>query len=182
MDDRLLIGRIAEGDTRSFAAIVDRYQQRLVGFAARMLGDSDAAQDVAQEAFIRLWRSRSGCSAETNVCGYLYKITRNLCLDHLRSRRLDASLDEASAIMQAEEGAPEEVARSIQLSCAVRQSVLDMPEEQREVFILSHYQQLTYGEIAAVIGCPLGTVASRKRQAVLTLRRRLRPWIEEETR
>lgn len=75
---------------------------------------------------------------------------------------------------------PEARLQAKALSEAVRAAVLALPEAQRTVFVLSQYEGLGYREIAAVLDCPLGTVASRKHLAVETLRRRLRPWIENE--
>jgi RNA polymerase sigma-70 factor (ECF subfamily) len=178
VDDGILIQQIAQGDSQAFGQLVDRYQQRLVRFAARLLGDPDAAQDIAQETFLRLWRSRARCPVESDLNAYLLRIARNLCLDRFRAQRKTEVLDETTGLTTETECGPAASAQSRALAELVRHAVQALPEPQRVVFILSHYEALSYHEIAQVVGCPIGTVASRKYQAVETLRRRLKPWID----
>jgi RNA polymerase sigma-70 factor (ECF subfamily) len=182
MCDDILIQQIVEEDTQAFGKLVQRYQRRIVRFAERMLGEADAAQDIAQETFLRLWRARSRLPLQGNLGCYLFRIARNLCLDYLRSAHTTETLDDQADLLPA---AGSDLAASVQakaLAEAVRCIVQALPEPQRVVFILSHYEELSYQEIAEVIGCPVGTVASRKYQAVETLRRRLAPWREGEAR
>lgn len=176
MDDEILIQQIAEGDTQEFGKLVERYQHRLVRFAARMLGDAEEAQDIVQETFLRVWRSRR--PVQGDPVAYLFRITRNLCLDHFRSQHRTEVLDDSTELPPSTESSPAASAQSQALVELVRASVQALPEPQRVVFVLSHYEEMSYREIAEVIGCPIGTVASRKFQAVETLRRRLKPWIE----
>ena len=178
MGEDILIQQIAEGDTTAFGKLVERYQRRLVRFAERMLGDAEGAQDIAQETFLRLWHARARCPATNDLNAYLFRIARNLCLDYLRSQRATEMLDESVAVSATGEG---ELIAEIQVKSLeerVRCCVQALPEPQRVVFVLSHYEELSYREIAEIIECPIGTVASRKFQAVETLRRRLKPWIE----
>lgn len=112
------------------------YQGRLVRFAARLLGDPDAAQDAAQEAFLRLWRLRSRYQPRGCLQAYLFRAVRSVCLDHARLARPWEMLEEST------DGAapdPEGPARLYGLADAVRQAVLSLPEPQRAVFLLSHY-------------------------------------------
>ena len=176
MDEEILLQQVAEGDTQAFGKLVERYQHRLVRFATRLLGDAEEAQDIAQETFLRIWRSR--CPVQGALDAYLFRIARNLCLDHFRAHRKTEVLDEATELPLSPEGNPAASVQSSALAELVRRSVQALPEPQRVVFILSHYEQMSYREIALVVGCPIGTVASRKFQAVETLRRRLKPWIE----
>lgn len=178
MDEDILIQSIAEGDTRAFGKLVERHQRRLVRFAERMLGDADAAQDIAQETFLRLWHARSRCPAQSDLSFYLLRIARNLCLDYFRSHHITEILDETTELLPTAQGGLTVLIESRVLAELVRLSVQTLPEPQRVVFVLSHYEEMSYREIAQVVGCPVGTVASRKYQAVETLRRRLKPWIE----
>lgn len=173
MDDDALMRRAASGDASAFGEIVRTYQGRLVRFAARLLGDPDAAQDAAQEAFLRLWRLRERYQPRGCLQAYLLRAVRSVCLDHLRAARPWESLEED--IGDGTSG-PASLAEGRGLADAVRRAVLSLPEPQRAVFLLSHYEGLSYAEIAGVLGCPVGTVASRKHQAAETLRRKLSPW------
>lgn len=148
-------------------------------FAQRMITvDCDTASDLVQEAFLRLWKARATLQQDSCLGSLLFRIVRNLCLDHVRSARNILPLDTVSGRQCEAPGSIERETESRALGEAVRQAVQRLPESQRVVFILSQYEQMRYAEIAAILDCPVGTVASRKRLAVETLRRRLSGWIE----
>ncbi len=173
MNEDALMRRAAGGDTGAFGVIVQAYQGRLVRFAARLLGDTDAAQDAAQEAFLRLWRLRGSYQPCGCLRAYLFRTVRSVCLDHARVRRPWELLEEGAGGAGSD---PAELVQSRSLAEAVRLAVQSLPEPQRVVFALSQYEGLSYAEIAEVLDCPAGTVASRKHQATETLRRKLYPW------
>ena len=173
MDDDALMRRAAGGDAQAFDVIVQAYQRRLVRFAARLLGDSDAAQDAAQEAFLRLWRLRSHYQPRGCLQAYLLRTVRSICLDHTRAARPWEPLEEG---VGGDAPDPATLAQGYGLADAVRQAVLSLPEPQRAVFLLSQYEELSYAEIADALECPVGTVASRKHQATEALQRKLSAW------
>jgi RNA polymerase sigma-70 factor (ECF subfamily) len=172
--------RAAAGDALAFGHIVRAHQERLLRFATRLLGDRDAAQDAVQEAFLRLWRARTRYRSTGLLSTYLLRVVRNICLDYQRAYRPTASLLDADSLPTPAEGDPQSDCQARALVQAVRCAVLNLPEPQRAVFVLNHYEGLSYREIAAVLECPVGTVASRKAQAVETLRRRLGSWQGDE--
>ncbi len=94
-DDDALMRRAAGGDAQAFGLVVESYQGRLVRFAARLLGDSDAAQDAAQEAFLRLWRLRTRYQPRGCLQAYLLRTVRSVCLDHARAARSWEALEES---------------------------------------------------------------------------------------
>ena len=173
MDDDALMRRAASGDAQAFGQIVQAYQGRLVRFAARLLGDAEAAQDAAQEVFLRLWRLRHRYEPRGCLQAYLLRTVRSVCLDHVRTARPWEAWEEGADTAMPD---PAALAQGHGLADAVRLAVLSLPEPQRAVFILSHYEGLSYAEIADALDCPVGTVASRKHQATETLRRKLFPW------
>ena len=168
-----LMRRAAGGDTAAFGVIVQAYQSRLVRFAARLLGDTDAAQDAAQEAFVRLWRGRARYQPRGCLQAYLLRTVRNVCLDYARVRRPWEPLKDGFGVAASD---PADLMQSRSLAEAVRDAVQSLPEPQRVVFVLSQYEELSYAEIADVLDCPPGTVASRKHLATETLRRKLYSW------
>lgn len=182
MDTDALMRQAAGGDAKAFERLVRHYQPRLQRFAARLLsGDTDAAQDATQEALLRLWRVRQRWLPCGSLEGFLLRAVRNICLDHARAAHPTEPLEAGSEHHQDDgDGPAGQVQRQAQAD-AVRQAVQALPEPQRTVFILSQYEGLPYAEIAAVLDCPVGTVASRKHQALQTLRRRLWAWREEGT-
>ena len=175
MDDDLM-RRTADGDTQAFAQIIRNHQGRLVRFAARFLGDPDAAEDAAQEVFLRLWRLRHRYQPHGCLQAYLLRMIRSICIDYTRAAKPWDLLN--SDCTNAAHG-PETLAQQTGLAEAVAHAVQRLPAGQRAVFILSHYEGLTYAEIAEALDCPVGTVASRKHQAVEALRRRLSSWRDD---
>jgi RNA polymerase sigma-70 factor (ECF subfamily) len=180
MDEDILMQQVAEGDMQAFRRLVTAYQPRLLRFARRMLPtDRTFAEDVVQEAFVRLWHTRSRYQATGQLGCFLLRIVRNLCLDAVRDAPPALSL-ETTEDLPAPGGSLHQQAEARALVNAVRRAVQELPELQRSVFVLSHYEGLSYAEIARTLECPVGTVASRKRLAVETLRRRLGAWNEGE--
>ena len=177
-DDDSLMRRVAEdGDADAFGRLVRTHQARLLCFAERMTGgDAETAEDAVQEAFLRLWRGRTRYQPQGALIGFLLRVVRNICLDYERMSRPDAPLEDDLPSAET----PEDRLVACSLGEAVREAVARLPEAQRAVFVLSQYQGMSYGEIAEVLACPVGTVASRKHLAVEALRRRLRPWMEEK--
>lgn len=180
--DDFLMGRAAAGDTEAFGRIVTAYQPRLTRFAERMLGgDAEAARDIAQEAFLRLWRNRERYEPQGELERYLLRTVHNLCRDDRRRRARfrgpTIALEDCGTLGDTRSLPPHEAMQAHSLSEAVRVAVGCLPEPQRAVFVLSHYEGLGYQEIADALGCPIGTVASRKHLAVAALRHALREWI-----
>lgn len=173
MDDDALMRRAADGDMQAFSQVVQTYQGRLARFAARLLNDPDAGQDAAQESFLRLWRLRTHYQPRGCLQAYLLRTVRTVCLDYARAAHPWDTLEDGADFHAP---SPEDIAERRGLTDAVAQAVQSLPEAQRAVFILSQYEQLSYAEIAEALGCPVGTVASRKHQATETLRRKLAAW------
>ena len=131
----------AAGDPQAFGRLVQAHQARMVRFATRLLGDRDAAEDAAQEAFLRLWRARECYEAQGAFDSFMPRILRNVCLDHLRRPKPPVSVGEtpaeASPTQQPAGGQPEACLEAAALGEAVRGAVQALPPPQREVFILA---------------------------------------------
>ncbi len=178
-NDAELLSRAAEGDRLAFGLLVRRYQGMVIRFATRLLNeDRSTAEDIGQEAFLRLYRSSPTRTVQGTIRAYLLTITRNLCRDYQRRQRETAPLA-VLADHVAPELTGEETMLRAERALAVRQAIAALPEEQRTVLILAHYEGLPYHEIAEVVGCPPGTVASRKHHAIASLRRSLGAYLEE---
>ncbi len=181
MDDNVLMRRVAAGDATAFARLVQAFQPRLTRFATRLLGSVEEAEDAVQEAFVRIWRGHESFRCEGHAAAYFFRIVRNGCLDRIRCRpNVQAELSDMFDRCDESDGAdPADAARAAVLSEAVRRAVERLPEPARSVFLLSHYEGLSYAETGAALGLTVGMVASHKRQAVLAMRRRLHDWMEE---
>jgi len=164
------------GDRAAFAHMVQTCGARLTWFAAGMVGDREAARDIVQDVFVKLWTSTATYRATASVDAFLFKIVRNACVDHLRARKPWINLDEDENVAASMSCEHEVVGKAMHE--AVERALLELPESQRVVFVLSEHEGLKYQEIAEILGCPHGTVASRKYAAMESLRKLLRPWME----
>lgn len=183
LPDETLAQRSAAGNTAAFEELVRRYQDRLYGLALRMLGQREEAEDVAQEAFINIYRSLGRYRTDERFAPWAYKIASNLCIDHLRRRRAQLVSLDAPADPEEEEdeqrpipdwsGSPEVVALEHEGEAAIMQVIDQLPPNYRLIVLLRHVDDMTYEDIAAVTGLPLGTVKNRLFRARESLRRTL---------
>jgi RNA polymerase sigma-70 factor (ECF subfamily) len=174
-DDTLLSRSAKDSDAAAFAVLVRRHQGRATRVACRLLGgDLAAAEDVAQEAFLRLWRTAGSYQSRGQLQAYLLRIVYNLCGDARRQRRDTLPLDSCAETADDGPTAAESLHRHL-LEEAVRRAVSALPEPLRAVFILSEYEGVSYREIAEILEIPIGTVGSRKHLAIGYLRVLLRP-------
>lgn len=167
----------ARGDHAAFEQLVIRCQDGLIQFFTMLSKNHALAEDLAQEVFVRLYRSRTAYRHQGRFKTYLYRIARNLWTDHLRRenpRCRDLSLDAPdrhgnplSGTLAAE---PRRGPPSGKQNKALVQALLRLPRQQREVLLLSLIEEMTYPEIAAVLEIPAGTVKSRMHHAVRKLR------------
>jgi RNA polymerase sigma-70 factor (ECF subfamily) len=171
-DESLLAG-VGAGDADAATVLVRRYQRRVYGLARSVLGDATAAEDVAQEAFVRMWRHAEAFDPRrASVATWLLTITRNLAIDALRLRRA-APTDPAVllALHLAEGGrGPEELAVAGDDGRRVRAAIATLPGEQRRALVRAAYLGQTAREIGAAESIPLGTAKTRIRTAMLKLR------------
>ncbi len=172
--DEGLLRAFADGDERAYARLYDLHRGPLYVYAARMLGDGEAARDLVQDVFLVMLERRGEAREMRNARAWLFTVARNRCLTRLRQRRTRDRLDELVAgempgATPAEDGAGDEEAR------LVRQALAELPEEQRDVLILREYEELSYREIAAIAQTTESAVKSRLFRARQTLGERLRP-------
>jgi RNA polymerase sigma-70 factor (ECF subfamily) len=176
--DEELVEACQAGEASAFDVLVGRWEDRIRGAAYRFLGSEEEARDVAQEAFLKAYRSLAGFKREARFSSWLYQIATNLCRDRLRRRKTRAtvSLEELEgagpAMVETRPGA-HDLLLARDLARAVRLAVESLPAEQREVVILKEYQDLTFLEIAQALDVPVSTVKTRLYRGLGHLRRRL---------
>jgi RNA polymerase sigma-70 factor (ECF subfamily) len=168
-DDVKLIARMRAGDKDAMAAVYDRYRGIVYGVALRVLGNSTAAEDVLQEVFLRLWRNPNGFDAERGkLPAWLAVIARNRSIDYLRQRPPEDDIEDftISSNIDLEDG----FAR-MQAVERIRAIISELPREQRRSLEMVYFEGMTQSEIAAKTGEPLGTIKTRIRTGLLTLRK-----------
>lgn len=186
--DREAVAAILDGDRERFAEIVERYQDRLVNFLARMLRNLDEAHDVAQEAFLKTYRALDTYDPSYRFSTWIFRIARNAAIDRLRRRRMQTvSLtrpdpeggDDRHWELPGEDATPYEDARQQERRRTVLDAVAELPWEYRELIVLRHYAELAYREIAELKEMPLGTVKNKLYRARRMLEEQLdREWME----
>jgi RNA polymerase sigma-70 factor, ECF subfamily len=183
--DETLMLRYQGGDRAAFAQLVRRHQTALFNFALRQVRIPQVAEDVVQETFVRVVQNAADFKHEARFTTWVYTITRNLCIDHLRKRALrkHPSLDES----RGEEGdgptlgeqtadpraSVEREATGTELKERIARAVDQLPDEQREVFLMREIANLPFKEIAEITSVPENTVKSRMRYALERLQEAL---------
>lgn len=177
VSDDELIRRYAKGDAAAARALVERQAPRLVSLARRMLGDAAEAEDVAQEAMLRLWRAAAAWRpGEAKVGTWLYRVASNLCLDRLRRRRPTGELPEDAA--DAGPSALAGIARADR-AAALDAALAELPERQRLAIVLRHIEERGNPEIAEILGVSVEAVESLLARGRRALTARLAPRREE---
>lgn len=184
-----LMARVRDGDREAVIGIVERYQDELIGFFYHLSWDQLTAEELAQDVFVRLYNARERWQPTARLRTWLYRIAHNLWIDRLRRRRSLVSLDAergdeglrlSDAIAARPEPDPDARERDAEIRDRVRSALAELPDGQREVFILANDQGLKYHDIAAILGIPEGTVKSRMHHAVRFLRDELADLVEAE--
>lgn len=168
--DSELMSRLAAGDDLALNMLMNRWSERVVGFIFRMTGQRDAAVDLAQETFVKLYQARARYRAQSHFSSYLFTIAANLARNHARwkSRHPTVSLDATDADgtgILAESvdprKTPAESALAREQSAVVNAAILSLPLDLREALTLFIYEGMSYVDIAALAGCSAKAVETR---------------------
>jgi RNA polymerase sigma-70 factor, ECF subfamily len=168
-DDLTLLQRVRQGDQRAMAEVFDRYGGAVYSVALRILKDTGHAEDVMQEIFFQIWRnSDSFVQGRGSLGGWLVVVARNRSIDLLRRRKPVDSVD--NVILASPGNMASEVEHNSMME-KVRKVLRDLPAEQQRSMELAFFEGLSHSEIAERTGDPLGTVKTRIRLALITLRK-----------
>jgi RNA polymerase sigma-70 factor, ECF subfamily len=167
--DATAISAIRSGDQSAMAALYDRYSSIVYSVALRVLGDTGAAEDVLQEVFIQLWRNPGLFDSSRGSLGaWLAVIARNRAIDVLRKRRPESDIEDTVISVETDLASEADRARAAE---KVRSVLGSMPASQRAALEMAYFEGLTHTEIAAKTGEPLGTIKTRIRAGLTTLRK-----------
>ena len=168
LEDSELIAISISGSEDSFEELVRRYQRPIVSYIYRMLNDYDGSLDVAQEVFIKVYKSLERYSSDYKFSTWLYRIAHNAAIDHIRKRSgkeqsLETENQEGTFQLQLESPRPnpEQDREQSEWRVEIESVVKCLPTVYRELIVLRHSKDLSYGEIAEVTNLPLGTVKNR---------------------
>jgi RNA polymerase sigma-70 factor, ECF subfamily len=185
-DDFTLMERIGAGDHAAFRQLVERHQKAVIGTVAKMLGNPSEAEDIAQQVFLRIWRHAKRYRPEAKFTTYLFTITRNLVFNESRrrSRKKEVSSDEREEnshqlIAANPDRQPDTELLQAELQSAVDAAIAALPETQRMAVVLRRYEQLSYEEIAEVLGLSVSAIKSLLFRARTALREALSGYLAE---
>ncbi len=186
--DAALMLRVKQGDTAAFAELVDKYKQPVLSLAYRMLHDATEAEDLAQNAFVQVYKSAHRYEIASKFSTWLFTIARNLSLNEIRrrGRHQAESLDaphpdhEDQPLHQVQDqktASPPEALVQGELVQKLEEALSELPENQRTALVLCRQEELSYEDIAAVLGCSLSATKSLIHRARETLKQRLKPYL-----
>ena len=165
-----VIQAVLDGDVNAYELLVKEYEKNVYNLALRMVGNSEDAADMSQEAFIKAYNSLTSFRGDSKFSVWLYRIVSNVCLDYLRSRgrrqtvSLSAENDDGEDVeidIADETQSPERLLDRRLTRDAVRRGLAALPPEHRQILLLREIQGLSYDEIADALGIEAGTVKSR---------------------
>jgi RNA polymerase sigma-70 factor, ECF subfamily len=177
--ERLLIEACQQGDREAFRALFDAHKDRVWTIALRFTGDESAARDVTQQVFLKLFTNIAGFRHESNFKTWLYRLVANECMDEFRKKRRVIPLDflkggrssfsderdedcgEVELKDWRQEPLQEELLSRLETSEAVMAALMQLKPKLRMAIVLKYFEDLSYEQMAAALGCSMGTVASR---------------------
>lgn len=192
--DAQLVARTLAGDDRAFELLVIKYQRRIQRLIGRMVRDTDLVEDIAQESFIRAYRALHQFRGEAQFYTWLYRIAVNTAKKTLLDLKNDPLVTEAALRPAGDddetfrpgtepiaEETPETLLAAQEIAAAVQAALEALPEDLRQAVTLREIEGLSYEDISAVMGCPIGTVRSRIFRAREAISARVRPMLERQT-
>jgi RNA polymerase sigma-70 factor (ECF subfamily) len=183
-EDVRLMQLVGRGDTGAFEELIERHQTLVAGTVARMLGSNSDVEDIAQQVFIRVWKSARRYVPRAKFTTWLLKITRNLVFNELRRTRRRAHVPlqsepgtEDPSLKDETNPAPDALLLEVELQRAIEEAIKQLPETQRMALVLRRYEQLSYEQIAEVLDLSVPAVKSVLFRARTELRSRLSKYL-----
>ena len=180
MTDRELVEKAKQGDQEAFEQLVLSNQNKVYALALRLCGDREEAADLAQEAFLKAWQGLASFQGESSFATWVYRLTTNVCIDHLRKQKRREEVAPAVSLDDEEAGwaepadresDPQRLLERSERGKALARGLEKLPDWQRRALVLRELSGLSYQEIAQALDIDLGTVKSRIARARLNLRK-----------
>jgi RNA polymerase sigma-70 factor (ECF subfamily) len=190
--DATLMLRVKRGDTGAFGELVDKYKQPVMNLVGRMLRDATEAEDLAQNVFLQVYKSAHRYEVTAKFSTWLFTIARNLCLNEIRrrSRHPTDSLDVTQAehenqplrqFKDEKAFSPPDALLHGELERKIAEALAELPENQRTAILLCRGDELSYEEIAEVLGCSLSATKSLIHRGRESLKQKLKPYLRTGT-
>ena len=173
-DDKELYLKLKEGDERAFKALFEKYYAFLCHFASQFLNDSEMAEEIVQELFVRIWEKRESLTIETSVKHYFFKSVKNQCLNQLQHQKIKLRYAGKVKETSHQDIDPSQNYIEVDLFERIEKSIDSMPKKRQEIFRLSREQGLKYKEIAEQLNISIKTVEAQMGLALKYLREELK--------
>ena len=189
--DLVLVRRLKRGDYKAFDLLLLKYQSRVVGLALKFVKDLQIAEDIAQESFLKAYKSINSFREESAFYTWIYRITVNTSKNYLtsKSRKKELSESDINRLEDSEDifdipggSSPEEILSANNLREVIMESFTNLPEDIRTAISLREFEGLTYEEISEVLNCPIGTVRSRIFRGREIMQERISPILNEDNK
>lgn len=177
--ENLLVKQASEGNMQAYEELIRAYQKKVYNIAFRMMGNSEDAEDIAQETFIKVYRSLSKFRGDSAFSTWLYRIATNISIDQLRKKKnrmvvyIDNNVEGEEGDIQRQlkddSPSPEDIAETKELKNTVQNAINRLSPDHKAVIVLRDIKGLQYDEIARILNCPEGTIKSRINRARLSL-------------
>ena len=180
MSDKELVEKARGGDQSAFEQLVVENQNKVYSLALRLVNDREEAADLAQEAFVKAWQGLSSFQGESSFATWVYRLTTNVCIDHLRKKKRREGVEPSVSLNDEESGWAEPADRESdpqlllersERGKALARALAKLPDWQRRTLVLRELSGLSYQEIGDALDIDLGTVKSRIARARLSLRK-----------
>lgn len=167
MPDELLMEAVSRGDLKQASALFDRYHKKIFNFLARMAGDRMAGEDLTQNVFYRMLKYRNSYDASMKFQAWIYRIARNVFFDYYKEQTKTAAMD----LSQVSDRLPaDDEERYQEQEQRLYQSLAMLPAEQRELLVLTRFQQMKYGEVARIMDTTVANIKVKVHRAMNRLR------------
>jgi RNA polymerase sigma-70 factor (ECF subfamily) len=171
--DAKWVEQINKGDTAAFKNLFNTYCQALINFARRYVKDTQIAENIVQDVFVKIWEMRSELNPSLNIKVYLYTMVKNHSLKYIRHLDVQHRSEPYIEKLQPAVQTPEEEAQGKELSQAINEAIEKLPEKERLIFSMNRFDHLTYKEIAEIQDLSVKTVETYMGRALRFLRERL---------
>jgi RNA polymerase sigma-70 factor (ECF subfamily) len=188
LTDAELVAAILKGEQELFSDLVQRYQGRLVNYLYRLLRNAPEAEDLAQEVFLKLYRALDRYDPSYKFSTWLFRVAQNAAIDQIRKRRLqlvsmdrtgDGTSGSGTWEFPSSDPSPYGDLRNTERGEAIQEAIDGLPWDYRELIVLRHFGELSYDEIAALKGMPLGTVKNKLFRGRQMMKDKLRDFLTD---
>ncbi len=192
LGDKELIAAYKQGDRSILQQLIAKYESRVFNHCMRIVDNREESADLTQEVFLKVFRNIDKYEHTYAFYTWLYRITVNCCIDHLRERKRrvakvsltpvhadDGSGEIKEAEIPDERFIPEQRAINLELNATLNQALASLPESLRSIIVLKEIEGMSYAEIAELVNCSLGTVKSRMHRARVQLKAYLAPHLDD---